>query len=392
MKVIHIATGARPIQPSGAGGTEKDLYFLARHLCRLGCEVMVIDVKTSHVQRKGLNITLEEVWNPPLADADFFNHLVRIVAFALLSTLRLYFVIKRSRIDLIHTHSQFPGIAVLIARSLLRWKIPVVHTIHNSYLLMRPSKANKLKHALEVFVLKMADHIIVETETGYKNLIREFGISQQRITVIPQGLDLESLDINKNTRSQSKQKSKVMLYVGRICPRKNQMVILKAAPQVLERHPEAKFKFVGPTEDKAYFKSLCDIVKQKLSPHVGFAGELSGESLLEVYRSAFVFIFPSLYETQGVVLLEAMAFGMPVIASKIGPIEDIVKLEPGSAILIDPHSPDEIAEAIIRVLENEELRKELSRKGRKLVLEHFRWEQIANEILKVYNQVASSKD
>ena len=390
MKVVLIATGSRPIQPSGAGGTEKDLYHLNRHLSQLGCDVSVVDIKADIPERQNSNTTIQQIWNPPLADSGFGHHLVRIMTFALLATLRLRHLIKRERIDLVHTHSQFPGAAILLAKRLFRWKMPLIHTIHNSYLLMEPNKTNRFKHVVELFVLKKADHVIVETETGCKQLTQKFGIDSNKITIIPEGLDVESFSVNGNGKQAGESSKKTVLYVSRVCPRKNQMGVIKAMPKILAEYPETEFKFVGPIEDKAYFKSLQGFIfSRKLSQQVGFAGELSGESLYKEYRDATIFVFPTLYETQGVVLLEAMVAGLPVIASKIGPIEDVVKLEEGSAILIDPNNPDEIADAITRVLEDESLRKELSAKGRKLVSERFRWEQIAEKILKVYGDIAT---
>ncbi|MCL0091510.1 glycosyltransferase family 4 protein, partial [Dehalococcoidales bacterium] len=183
----------------------------------------------------------------------------------------------------------------------------------------------------------------------------------------------------------------IIFYPARICPRKNQLALIKAIPEVLKKISPVKVILAGPIEDKRYLQNIKEF-SEKQGIDIEIRNEIPREEVYELYQKAKLFVFPTFSEILPAVLLEAMAFGMPVVASKIGPIEDIVKLEPGSAILIDPNNPDEIAEAIIRVLENEELRKELSRKGRKLVLEHFRWEQIANEILKVYDQVASSKD
>ncbi|MCL0041198.1 glycosyltransferase [Dehalococcoidia bacterium] len=99
-----------------------------------------------------------------------------------------------------------------------------------------------------------------------------------------------------------------------------------------------------------------------------------------------MFVFPTLYETQGRPVLEAMAFGLPAIVSKIGPIEDIVKLEEGSAILVNPNDPNEIADAILQVLRNQALSRQMSIKGRKLA-GNFDWKTIAEKLGRIYETV-----
>ena len=153
-------------------------------------------------------------------------------------------------------------------------------------------------------------------------------------------------------------------------------------------YPETKFIFVGPIEERPYFSILSKFVLDKnLSHAVEFAGEVSRERLYELYQKATVFALPTLYEMQALVVIEAMAFGVPVIASRIGPVEDTVKMEEGSAMLVDPNNPEEIAGAVIRVFENEALRRELSAKGEKLVSQRFTWGQIAAETLKLYDRL-----
>jgi len=306
----------------------------------------------------------------------------------LLALFKLRRLVKSSSIDIIHTHSQFPAAAVLLANRLFGWNIPHVHTIHNAYVVMRPTLGNRLKHILEVIVLKKTTHIVALTDTIRRQLISNFGVDSARITVIPNGVEVEDIArfIAQNPRQTGP--GRMVFCPARICLRKNQMVVLQAAPEVLNIYPETKFIFVGPIVERSYFSSLSKFVLDKnLSHAVEFAGEVSRERLYNLYQNATVFALPTLYEMHALVVIEAMAFGLPVIASRIGPIEDTVKLEEGSAILVDPNSPDEIADAIIRVFENEALRRELSTKGEKLVSQRFTWRQIATETLKLYDRL-----
>ncbi|MCL0084122.1 glycosyltransferase family 4 protein [Dehalococcoidia bacterium] len=386
MKVIHIATGAYSVPPIGAGGTEKVICYLTKNLSKLSCDVGIIDIKHKIHQDLSKNFTFYEVWNPPIADKGFLRHLFRIFLFAFLATLRLRKLIEG--MDIIHTHSQLPAIAILLARKLLKWKTPIIHSTHNAELIMARSFFNK--HLLEIMVFKKVDCVIAYSETTRAWLIKKFGVKPEKIAIVPIGTDaIEAAE--KQISNALDSEGNIIFYPARICPRKNQFALIKAIPEVLKKISPVKVILAGPIEDKRYLQNIKEF-SEKQGIDIEMRNEIPREDVYELYQKAKLFVFPTFSEVLPAILLEAMAFGIPVVASKIGPIEDIVKLEPGSAILIDPNNPDEIAEAIIRVLENEELRKELSRKGRKLVLEHFRWEQIANEILKVYDQVASSKD
>lgn len=387
MKVVHIATGIYPVPPVGAGGTEKDLYFLTKHLSRLGCDVSIIDIKAKEHQGLKSGAAFYEVWDPPVADKGLLRHVLRLLTFALLSAFKLRTLIKHNKIDIIHTHNQFSAAAIIILNKLFHWNIPLIHTTHNSYLLMNPTTANKLKHILELIVLKKADYIIGETPTVWQQLTSKFKVNPAKITLIPNGVELEDIAEFIATNPPPTSPGKVVLCPARICPRKNQLSLLKAIPAVLNAYPEVKFVFVGPVEDKAYLNTLRKFAAEKnLSRTVEFAGETSTERLYELYRNATVFALATLYETQLLVHLEAMAFGLPVIVSRITPVENTLESEKGSAVLIDPHNPEEIAAAIIRVLGDETLREELVTKGKKLVGEKFNWSQIATDVLNLYKR------
>jgi len=371
VKVVHIATGACSVPPAGAGGVENVIYFLTRRLSELGCDVGVIDVKAEVHEGLQSGVTFYECWDPPLAEKVWLRHAIRVWVFAILAIFKLWHLVRNKNVDIIHTHNQFSA--------------PHVHTIHNQDLVICPTLVNRLKHVLEVIVLKKATHIVALTDTVRRQLVSGFNVDAAKVTLLPSGVEVE--DIARFVASNPCQTShdKVVLCPARICPRKNQLALLKAVPEVLDGYPETRFVFVGPIEDGSYANTLKRFVLDKgLSHAVAFTGEVSREYLYHLYQSATIFVLPTLYETQGLVVIEAMAFGLPVVASRIGPIEDIVRLGEGGAILIDPCSQKEIVSAIIRLLEDEGLRQELSARGKRLVSGRLAWGQIARETLNLY--------
>ena len=389
MRVVHVGTGYLPVSPVSSRSVERTVYQLTRNLARLGCDADVIDVKAGSYIRDKTGVRFHELWSPTLRGSNLFSYFLKVIIFSLqlLPTLRR--LVRSGGVDIIHAHSQFPAAALLLIRRLCGWKVPVVYTAHNPYLLMPPGLANKLKHLLiEGTVLTRFDRVVAQTEAVGKELSLRFNIQPARIVQAYAGVDVEKIDDFIKHCPRQENHNRIILYPAIISPRKNQMAIIEGMPRILKACPECKFVFAGAVDDRYYFNNLQRFVLEHvLSPWVEFTGELATEALYQLYRDATILVFPTLYESQGVVLLEAMAFGLPVIASKIGPIVDVVSLEEGSALLIDPGNTEEIARIIIKLLHDESLRDELSAKGRKLASSRFSWSRTAQDMLDIYSEL-----
>ena len=132
---------------------------------------------------------------------------------------------------------------------------------------------------------------------------------------------------------------------------------------------------------------LCK--KLDVEKYVGFAGFIEESMKPFYYRAADVFCLPSTMsaESFGIVNLEAMACSVPIVASKVGGVPDVVKDEE-NGLLVQPRDSEELADAIIYLLKNEDVREKIGKNGRKKV-ENYSWEKIAEETEKVYNEVIS---
>ena len=390
MRIVHIGPiGFVPVQPTGSGGIGKAICFLTGYLAEWGHDVGIIDYKSPVHQTIKTKAKFHEVWIPPLVNKGLINHLVRVAFFCTSAILTLRRLDREKKIDIIQTYNQFPVAAVVLAKRLFRWKVPIIHFVTNSTLLLSGFEY-KYGNMFETWALRRVNHVTIETEYIRQELISRFGIEASRSTQVYSGIDMDGItsSIRASSSRRAASRDKTVFCAARIHPAKNQLAIVKAIPKILRAHPEVRFIFTGPVRDPAYLGLMRKFIEDnQLSEQVEITGEVPQESLYELYHSATIFVFPTLYETQGQVLLEAMAFGLPVIASRIGPIEDMVNLEKGSAILVDPNNIDEIADSVIRLLEDESLREELSARGKKLVSQRFSWEEIAKEMLKVYEKV-----
>jgi glycosyltransferase involved in cell wall biosynthesis len=235
-------------------------------------------------------------------------------------------------------------------------------------------------------VLRMADRVIVETPTGVSQLRDRLGIESCKIRQIYSGIDYKGIEdfMLKHTQIKKRNDEVIILSAAAMCKRKNQLALVEAAPRILERYPRARFIFCGMVHEKEYFRRVQHLVSRLgLLLHVEFKGEIPQSSLYELFSCADVFVFVSLSETQGLALLEAMAFGVPVVASRLPPIENTVD---SNVIFVNPTDSEEIASAICRVLGDEHLSSELSARGRSLA-KFFSWEKTARDTVSVYERL-----
>jgi len=386
MNVVHVGTGYTSVTPHGARGPEKTIYFLVKYLSQLGCNVEVIDIgresessiEEGSVRFHGLNISQSLGLN--------LKYLFKTLVFSVRVIIILWRIMRRSEVNIVHTHSQFPAAAVLIARRLFRWKFPIVYTAHSPHLMIQLPFLDRLKHnPIEGRVMRSVDCVVALTTAVKNRLISYYKVKPYRVAVVSSGVNIAVIEKSiKEFESGCNIKTSTIICVGLINSRKNQLELIKCIPAVLKEYPNYKFIFAGAIEDTKYFNEIRNFVTENnITEQVDFLGEVPPGDLHELYQEASIMVFPTLYETQGFVLIEAMAFGLPVIASKIAPIEDVVNLEDGSAMLVEPNA-EQLTGAILTLLGDSELMKTLSVKGKQLVFREFPWEKTAMNTLKLY--------
>ncbi len=180
-----------------------------------------------------------------------------------------------------------------------------------------------------------------------------------------------------------------VLAVGRLIERKGYPVLIQAMAGLRRRFPEAHLTIVGEGQQRPALEALVE--ELRLSDSVTLAGRVSDEELARLYRSAGVFVLPAVVDRSGdteglgVVLLEAMSYGVPVIASAVGGITDIVE-DGVTGLLVPPGRPELLADAIARLLADRALARALAEQGAAVNRRRFDWDRIADAYLEVYRQ------
>lgn len=279
-------------------------------------------------------------------------------------------LIKKLNLDLIHVHSPFL-LGNLGARAARRLKLPLVftfHTLYDQYVHYLPFNENATRAIVQQIGRDFCNrcNLVVAPSALVASYLNNIGVVVPVIKV-PTGIDLgefENLNPNWLKENFSVEKNKrVLLFVGRLGKEKNLSFLLKAFEIVLHRHPDTVLVLTGSGPEESSLRQ--EARKLGLKDKVIFTGALPRSLVVHCYASADLFVFPSVTDTQGLVIGEAKAAGLPVVAIRaFGPAEMVMHGDDG--FLTDPYLPA-FTNAILEFLDNKELQVSMSSKAKENV-------------------------
>ncbi|MHA1402955.1 MAG: glycosyltransferase family 4 protein [Candidatus Helarchaeota archaeon] len=315
------------------------------------------------------------------------KEMIRFV-FASLKTLSR--ILLTYRVDVIHAHWVLPSgfIAGILSRI---FRIPAIVTAHGRSIYLNPQvgfivpQKRYARILLEMSFLNLKKIVAVSRDAIFHALQR--GAKQDRCVVIYNGTDeqLFNPDVSgMNVKSKwGLKKDFALVAVRKFYKRKGLQYLIQALPGVIDEIPDVKLILLG---DGPLKKTLERQVKElNISNHVIFTGMVPNRKVPEYLAAADACLVPSLEEGFGVAAVEAMAMKKPLISTQAGGLREVV--DEKTTILVPPRDSQAIAQAIIRLWKNPEMRKKLGEAGRKKVLQKFNWNRAAREYIKLYNQI-----
>jgi glycosyltransferase involved in cell wall biosynthesis len=308
--------------------------------------------------------------------------LFQVPFFLLSEYIKTSSLIRKYNPGIIHAHWMIPqGIIASMAKNN---KIKLIATIHGSDLF--PLK-NSLFKSLQRNVLKNCDLCTANSEATKNELVKRFPEFKNKIIVIPMGVDVQLFN-KKNIKSKRYSNKKIILFVGRLNEQKGIDYLIKAMPKVNESIKNAKLLIIGEGEYKI---KLNELIKSMKIDNVELLGAASKKELADYYNLADVFVLPSITsrigtEGQGLVLLEAMACGTPVIGTYTGGIRFLIKNNE-NGMLVNERNEVELAKNIIKILSDGRLSSRLSKNGIKFVRNNYSWEIIAKKFDDLYRKL-----
>jgi glycosyltransferase involved in cell wall biosynthesis len=378
MKVIQICQRF----PPAIGGVESHVSNLALELTRRGVGVKVFttdsarDIPFQRLPRNNIQYPFE-VRRFHAYKAANLPHGLGIIAPSMLPRL------LSESFDIVHAHSYgfFPTYAGTFVHEIRNR--PLVITTHSD-----AGRHNLQKLIYDATVptltLRRATRIIAITKEEVRYLIR-LGVQSKRISVIPNGINLAEFEGKLERPHNSDFLS--ILFVGRVYPNQKGLETLIRAVSQIARSVNWRLDIVG--EDWSGAAGVLELAR-KLGIHdrVQVLGELSRANLVEAYQTADLFVLPSLFEPFGIVLLEAMASGLPIVASRVGGIPEVVE-EGKTGLLVEPGNPEELRKALETLLSDTNLRNRMGQAGRERAV-LFSWTTIVPQIQKVYEEVIAN--
>lgn len=305
-------------------------------------------------------------------------------------------LVKQEGIDIVHSHTAHMPDLLLQFRQL---NIPIVTTIHTT---IRGQRTGTISSGMKFWDLESSEKLTYLTypflrlaETLYflkwryyitvsdwmkEQMIKQYPRFGNLIKVVYNAVDVEEFSPGKESP-----KKDIVLFTGRLIAAKGVKFLVEAIPIVLREHPQCLFLFIGAGNSLPYERRLREMKVPK--ENFAFLGYLKDASeLIDYYRAQSVYVAPTLYENLPIRVLEAMACGVPVVASNVCAVPEIIQ-DGVNGFLVNPGSVRELAERISTLLADPRMRRQMGQNARKTVLERFDWNVNAIKISDIYQRI-----
>ena len=307
--------------------------------------------------------------------------------------------LDKFRPDVVHVQVSDP-VGLSVASYARKRGVPVVTTEHNQpevltgSLRMPEAMRRPINGALSAYFRNRqtkSDFVTMPTEQAVRKLLgkRDLGVP---IAAVSNGVDLSNFCPGKVSSEIYKKynlnpRAPIVLHVGRIDPEKQVGTILEVFKKVQDKIPRAELVIVGDGVDLPKLKKLTEDLE--ITQSVKFLGRVLPPDLYEIYKVGDVFVTASEIETQGIVLIEAAASGLPLVAVAAGAVTEVCQ-DGVNGFLCEPHDIDEMANTLVEILQDEKIRSEFSQNSLKIAAEHD-LERTLDKFVNIYERVQHKK-
>ena len=353
------------------GGTETIVRNLAVTLNKNGVQT---DVMTFNVDQNR-----NPKWQGKIEKIDGIT-VYRIPALSLIRSYRVTAMVNfipgrfaniLKNYDIIHFHEfelSFPFFSSLIQKP----KILHLHGINYNFV---------KRHHISRFLLKHLVHMYISISRQMTKELVNLGIPKNRIVYLPNSVDTNFFKPGKNKEEN------LLLYVGRITELKGLHLLIEALKYLKKN---VRLVIIGPPDwNTSYYQKLLNTFERenaKGKHKISYLGAMEQSEIVKWYQKASLFILPSFVEGFPVTVLEALSCGTPVVATNVGGIPEVIQNNE-TGILIPPSNPVSLAKAIDHLLENEDIRLEMTRRGRENVQKQYSLENACKKLRLIYKQL-----
>lgn len=374
--------------PRVVGGLSRHISDLSYALTKKNTNITIITCCSEGAKEKEIINSLS-IYRIPSKIIDTPDFISWIYLLNLSMIVKAFKLSQENSFDIIHVHDWLSAFAGYVLKH--SFKKPLLATIHATEYGRNQgiyTKEQKFIHDIEWWLTYEAWRVIVCSNFMKEEIINLFKLPEDKIDIIPNGVNVENLKTNLNLNEIRKNfalpHEKIILFIGRMYYQKGPEYLLRSAPFVLSQFPNAKFIFIG-TGDllNSLREEANNLGLQNKAVFTGFIDDSLRNALLNI---ADICVFPSIYEPFGIVALEAMALSKPVVASNLGGFKEIIN-SGYDGLLFTPKDIYDLAQKILSLLNNETFAKTLGERAKEKVEKIYTWEKIAERTLKVYEKV-----
>lgn len=366
--------------PPNCAGIGYYVYNLSKKLVERGHTVTILT--RGSWNRSRINEKMDGIYVYKIRFVPLYPFHVRLHGIFLNKQFRLL----EPNFDVIHVHSPLIPVVHTTLPTVLTEHGTVKGGIDNSRLIDTQSIVIKLFSkefiSLDIKTIKNSDEITV-VSNSCANELQEIYKIDRKIVVVGNGVDTNFFVIGK----RKDVKKPYILYTGRLDSRKGLVDLIKSAKYVCREYADIKFILTGKGPIKNYLERKIN--ELGLKNNFYFAGFVDRSTLLEYYQNSTIYVLPSYYEGLPTTLLESMSCGIPSIATDVEGSSELIE-DGENGLLVPPGDPKRLAEAILRLLDDEELRERLGDNARKHIVNNYDWEIITNKIEEIYKDAIAT--
>ena len=414
MKIAFVAQPIDPVLPPQQNSIGIWIYEVSRRLSKSHEVLVYLREKGSNGKRKtkidGINFKFVSLY----FDNRFLRFLMRFSkCFApkkpLFAT-KLYYLgyilnialnLRKQKCDIVHIHNFSQFVPIISA---LNPDIKIVLHMHCEWLTQLDRKMIEQRLKKTDLILSCSRYITEKTQLAFPRF-------KNRCFTVYNGIEVSSFTLQKkNHTGKAGDGDKRVLFIGRVSPEKGVHILLDAFGKAVNEYPELELQIIGPQKSaqkeyivdlsddpkvlelapfyfKGYFKHLEEEIDSKYLDRVTFYNQIPYSALNKFYWNADLFVFPSVWnEPFGMPIIEAMACGVPVVATRGGGVPEIVE-EGKTGLLVERGNADELAAAIVSLMQDRRLRESFGHSGRQFVLKRFTWDRISEDLVSAYSKL-----
>lgn len=395
-KNLKIALLSQEFSKNCGGGICRYMYDLCHGLAELGHEIHIITKSKKPSLCKNRNIYIHEIDLMPVDFLDLSMNMdisKKNLAYSYSACLKLLEIIDDFGIQIVEVPLwDAEGFVFSLVKN-----VPLVVRIETPLFKVADIQGweitgdLKLANWMEGETARRADKVIA-ISNNIGNLIADHhGISRNDMVYCPLGITIPDENLLQSNRAEEYFD---ILYVGRLEKRKGIDVLFEAMPLIIEAIPNARFNIVGKDtnlspNEQSYKEFLHKSLEYKYRQNVRFFGYVANSKLNKFYKECNVFVAPSLYESFGLIYLEAMAWGKPVIGCDVGGVPEIIQ-DGESGLLIEPDNEKALSDAIIK-LKDDRIRKKLGKNARNRVKSEFSKNKFIDKTILIYENLLEFK-